>query len=75
MADSISKHDRALIDAAIKAGNVSVIPSGVSGVAEEPVSWRKSRNTQYSIMMKKEKMQKALRQLARLEADAKGKGK
>lgn len=56
MADEISKEDRALIDAAIAAGRVRVIPVGVSGEREEPLDWRAATNRTFALLKKGDKM-------------------
>jgi len=44
MPDKISSKDRALIDAAIKAGKTTQIPKGQSGIPLESISYRESQN-------------------------------
>lgn len=56
MADIISNEERALIDAAIAEGRVTVVPKGVSGQSEMPMDWRSATNRSFALLKKRDRI-------------------
>lgn len=59
MADKISDDDRRLIDEAIAAGKVTVVPTGVSGIPEEPMGWREAVDRQFKMLKRGDRIRNA----------------
>lgn len=60
MADKLTEEELTLIEEAIARGVLQVIPKGVSGMPEQPLSWRQSVDRSYANLKRADKLKSLL---------------